>query len=124
MKICFDVQYKPSKMTIRQAIKRDFNIDLPIGGGKGNSRNDPLIIEYDGKFNDYVYYEHQFVKFICIGRRLMEWKIVGQTLLRYNGKDIDQIKFTHIEIEEGIRYVVTENCYFDITACFGVEPFN
>lgn len=111
-------------MTIKELIKLDFGIDLPIKGGNGNSIDNPVVIEYDKGINDYVYYMHTYVSCLCKGRNLIDWKIIKQSLINHKDRKIDQIKFTYVEYENRQKYIVTENYYFDITECFGVEPFS
>jgi hypothetical protein len=66
-------------MNIRDLIKNDFDVDLPIKGGTGNSIDDPVLIEWASPINDYVGTEYAFLKYIGIGRGI-EWKKIKQQL--------------------------------------------
>lgn len=85
-------------MSIRELIKLDFGVDLPIKGGTGTSIDDPLIIEYT-EGNDYIRAEYDFLKFIGLGRGI-EWKASEQKLLFHNEKIIDKIKIETKEMTE------------------------
>lgn len=109
-------------MTVRELIKLDFGVDLPIKGGNGNSIDNPVIIEYVIP-NDYVAVEYDYLNFLCRGRRLPEWKVIKQSLFLNNERKIDQLKFQYPEWENGRKFIVTENYYFDVTECFGKGLF-
>ena len=114
---------KEKTITVRELIKKDFGVDLPIKGGNGNSIDNPVIIEYVVP-NDYVSVEYAYLKYLCIGRKLPEWKVIKQSLMEHNGRKIDQLKFQYPEWENGQKFTVTENYYFDITECFGKDLFS
>lgn len=104
-------------MTLKELLKNNFGMDLPISGGTGNSIDNPIIIHKKG-INDYVGTEHVILRCLGVGRNV-EWKMIGQRLLSYNDRRIDQIK---IETkQETANEIITqvENYYFDITECFG-----
>jgi hypothetical protein len=107
-------------MNIRDLIKNDFSVDLPIKGGQGNSIDDPVIIERVSPINDYVGTEYAFLKYIGIGRGI-EWKTIEQQLLTHNGREIDKIKIETKQITETEIITQIENYYFDITECFGLK---
>ncbi len=102
-------------MTIRERIRQDFGVDLPIKDGKGNSIDDPLVIEKVG-INDYVGAEYEFLKYIGIGRGV-KWKTISQALLFHKDKKIDRIKIEVIETTQTEIITTIENYYFDITEC-------
>lgn len=106
-------------MTIKELIKMDFGVDLPISGGFGNSIDSPIII-YRTDLNDYVGTEHFILKCLGKGRRI-EWKIIEQTLLNHNGKKIDKIKIETKQTTEIEIITQIENYYFDISECFGED---
>jgi hypothetical protein len=106
-------------MTLKELIKLDFGVELPISGGFGNSLTSPIIIHRIG-INDYIGTETFILK--CLGKgRGIEWKILSQELQHYNEAIIDKIKIETIELTENESITQIENYYFDITECFGNE---
>ena len=104
-------------INLRELLKTDFGIDFPISGGTGNSRDSPIIIHHQNP-NDYVGVEYGILRCLGIGRRI-EWKLIQQSLLNFDGRKIEQMKIeTKQSIETDIITQV-ENYYFDITECFG-----
>lgn len=102
-------------MTIREQIKKDFGVDLPISGGRGNSIDDPIIIDKSaGK--DCSSVEYAYLRYVGLGRNI-SWKINEQALLISNGRKIDQIKIETEVITEREVIAQVENYYFDITEC-------
>ena len=104
-------------MTLKELIKLDFEVELPISGGFGNSLTTPIIIHRNG-INDYLGIEIFILKCLGIGRKI-EWKILSQELLIDNNSHIDKIKIETIELTENETITQIENFYFDITDCFG-----
>lgn len=109
-------------MTIKDLIKADFGVDLPISGGTGNSIDNAIIIHSSGQ-NDYVGTEN-FILY-CLGKgRGVEWKFLGNELLVYGNKKIDKLKIETKETTPSEIITQTENYYFDITYCLesSVKP--
>ena len=102
-------------MTLRELIKLDFDAELEISGGIGNSLENSIII-HRTSLNDYVGTEYFILKCLGAGRRV-EWKIIGQELLSANEKKIDKIKIQTIETTAQEIITQIENYYFDITEC-------
>lgn len=106
-------------MTLKDLLKSDFGVELPISGGFGNSIDNAVIIHRSG-INDYVGTEHFILK--CLGKgRGIEWQILGQELLNHNDQQIDKIKIETKQTTELEIITQIENYYFDITECFGNE---
>ena len=106
-------------MTLKDLLKSDFGVELPISGGFGNSIDNAVIIHRSG-INDYVGTEHFILK--CLGKgRGIEWQILGQELLKHNDQQIDKIKIETKQTKELEIITQIENYYFDITECFGNE---
>ncbi len=103
-------------MNIKELLKKDFDVDLPIRGGNGNSIESAIIIEKQSPVNDYTGVEYYILKLIGIGRNV-EWKTIQQNLMHFEGRKIDQIKIqTKLKTKSEI-ITQTENYYFDITEC-------
>ena len=106
-------------MRLKDLLKSDFGVELPISGGFGNSIDNAVIIHRSG-INDYVGTEHFILK--CLGKgRGIEWQILGQELLNHNDQQIDKIKIETKQTTELEIITQIENYYFDITECFGNE---
>ena len=102
-------------MDLRKLLHQDFDIDFPISGGIGNSRDTPIIIHRRVP-NDYTSVEYAILKCLGIGRGI-EWKLLQQALLQHNGRTLDQIKIETRETTEDEIITQIENYYFDITEC-------
>ncbi len=103
-------------MEIKELFKKDFGVDLPISGGRGNSITSPVIIYPEGVVNDYVGVEYAFLNCLGIGRGI-QWSIVGQELLLQGGRKIDKIKIKTVRQTSSDSVTQIENFYFDITDC-------
>ncbi len=102
-------------MNLRQLLREDFDIDLPIRGGNGNSIDNPIIIERT-EINHYVGTEYTILELLGIGRGI-EWKMVSQHLMQHNDRSIDKLKIETVETTETEIITQIENYYFDITEC-------
>ncbi len=105
------------KSAVRRQIKIDFEIDLPIKGGNGNSFYNAVIIEKAILNNDYVKTEYDYLKYIGLGRGI-DWKIISQEVLSKHGRTMDKIKIETTETTPDGIITQVENYYFDITECF------
>lgn len=104
-------------MTLKELLKLDFDVELPISGGFGNSIESPIIIHRE-EVNDYVGTEYFILA--CLGKgRKIEYKVLGQALLKHNDKKIDKIKIETKQANADEVITQTENYYFDITECYG-----
>lgn len=109
-------------INLKELLKKDFGVDLPISGGIGNSIDNPIVIHL-AKYNDYVGTEYSVLE--CIGKgRGIEWKIVEQGLLSHQNKKIDKVKIETIQLTDDSKITQIENYYFDITECFGKGALN
>lgn len=112
-------QSSAHQSTLREILLSDFNLDLPLAGGFGGSKDDPIIILPEAR-PDYVAVEYAILRCIGIVRRV-EWKLKRQTLLHYKGKTLDQMKIETIETTEAEIITSTVNYYFDVSACMNHE---
>lgn len=102
-------------MGIREVIINNFNIDLPISCGTGNSLANPIVLEKT-EINDYVNTEYVILKYIGLLRGI-EWKLIQQENFEIEGHVMDKIKIeTKFRTETEIVTQI-ENYYFDITEC-------
>lgn len=107
-------------MNLKELIKNDFGIDLPIKGGTGNSIDNPIIIERTD-FNDYISVEFDVLRYLGLIRKI-EWKSTGQQLIFNNERNLDMIEIETKEITNQGTNTQIESYYFDITECFGHLP--
>jgi hypothetical protein len=109
-------------MTLKDLLKNDFGVELPISGGFGNSIENSVIIHKVG-INDYVGTEQYILECLGKGRRI-RWKILGQEFMNHNNKKIDKIKIETVQLTASEIITQIENYYFDITECFGPADKN
>ncbi len=101
--------------SIRQMLKRDFGVDLPISGGIGNSLADPIIIESPAG-EDYQLIETEYLKYICLGRGV-KWEFLKRESVESEGRNIDKVKIKTQETTQEEVVTQIENYYFDVTEC-------
>ncbi len=102
-------------LSIRQMLKGDFGVDLPILGGSGNSVNDPVILE-SHVGSDYRQVESDYLKYVCMGRKV-NWTLLQRESIDSSDRRVEKVKIKTQETTP--REVITqiENYYFDITDC-------
>ena len=100
-------EQKKENLTLKEILKKEFNIDMPISGGNGNSMDDAIKIDKEHK--DWSAVEYSCLKYI---NQLMNrsWKLKEQSLMEKNGRQYDQMKLK-IDGDDNSFY----NYYFDIT---------
>ena len=102
-------------MDLKERLAEDFDIDFPISGGTGNSRDNAIVIHRQIP-NDYTAVEYGILRCLGIGRRI-EWKVIQQGVLKHIGRTLDQLKIETKETTETEVVTRIENYYFDITDC-------
>ncbi len=106
-------------MELKELLKKDFGVELPISGGFGNSILNSIIIHKIDR-NDKVEIEHFVLQ--CLGQgRGVEWEILGVETVRFEDRTIDKVKIKTRELTENEIITQTENFYFDITEYFHVQ---
>ena len=103
-------------MTLKELLKKDFDADLEISGGFGNSIDNCIIIHKTYK-NDHVAIEYYILECLGIGRGI-EWKRIEQSLLNDKNRMIDKLKIETTQLTDTEIITQIENYYFDITECF------
>ena len=98
---------------LKDSLKKDFDIDVNVSTGLGQSRNAPVVI-LDTDPPDASLTEMNVLKGIGIGRGAI-WRVLSRTVESYQGNILEQVKieskiFTETEIE-----TLTSNYYFDIS---------
>ncbi len=103
-------------INLKELLKKDFDFDLPISGGTGNSIDNAIIISKTAGIH-YVGLENTILS--CLGKgRKIEWRRESQQLLEIEGRKIDKIKIKTIWLSDDKVIQQIENYYFDITECF------
>lgn len=105
------------QINLREMLLVDFEIDFPISGGTGNSRDNPILIHYQVP-NDYVGVEYGVLQCLGVGRGI-EWKFLQNLIFEHNGRRIEQMKIETKWRTETELITQIENYYFDLTECFG-----
>lgn len=101
---------------IREMIRNDFGVDLPIGGGSGTRLHDALTIHRTEGSNAAAI-EHAYLKHIGLGRGIV-WQVMEQALVYHEDRRIDRVTIMALWYE-GERLVRQEETYyFDVTAFF------
>lgn len=93
---------------IRKDGLRITGIEMPIAGGDGSTKDNPIIIE-DTDPSRSAYWEHQVVGFIQRMRN-ENYKFEKATVEDYDGKTIEQYKLSR-EGDDEFFY----NYYFDVS---------
>ena len=102
------------QFSIRDMLKRDLNVDLPISGGTGKSA-DPVVVE-SAAGKEYQRVETDFIKCDCLGRRV-KWEFLKRESLESEGRKIEKVKIkTQAMTQEEVISQI-ENYYFDVTDC-------
>ncbi len=104
--------------SIHDLIQKEFDIALPISSGTGLSIDDPIFMNVD---IDYVHNEYVVLEYLSFSR-FMEWQRKGQKLINYNDRFIDCLTITVSDLTDNIDNIWTENYYFDVTDCIGINP--
>ena len=102
---------------IRELLIRDFNLELPISGGTGDSKDTAIII-HRAACQDYVKMEYQILYCICKNRG-MAFEKIGQELHKHHDRYLDKINIETTRQTETQTITQVENYYFDVTECFG-----
>lgn len=93
-------------------LKRDFNFDLNIDGGFGQTRDDPVVV-LDTNPTDASMTQMQVLKGLGMGRGIL-WRILGRNSLDVGQANIEQIEIETIELTESEIITQQESYYFDV----------
>jgi hypothetical protein len=105
--------------TLRDLLMGGMGIELPIRGGYGGSREDPIVItapDMDGVALVKALTLH------AVGRgRGIFWRTVANTLLGEEWPGIEQFKIETVRLTETQMITRTENFYFDVSAAIEAQ---
>lgn len=96
---------------IHDLIKKEFDVDLPIGKGTGLSVDDAIVMKVDA---DYVHNEYVVLNYLAL-YRLVDWHFNRQALILYGDRKYDLIKINVTNLVNSNNW--TEVYYFDVTDC-------
>lgn len=92
----------------RKDILEQTGVDVPISGGLGQSKDDPIIIEEKDPSKS-AYWEHEVIGFIAMMRG-QKYSFVGAKTFELNGRMLEQFKIEWEGDDENYY-----NFYFDIS---------
>src|SRR5215468_3031956 len=105
--------------TLHDLLLGGLGIELPIRGGYGGSREDPIVItapDADGVALT------RFLTLHALGRgRGIFWRTVANTLLGDEWPGIEQFKIETVRLTETQMITRTENFYFDVSAAIAAR---
>jgi hypothetical protein len=99
---------------LREQIKRDFGLDLPIGSGSASSRDNPLVILASDP-HDVALTEMPLLR--CFGDVFEKlWRVRARVAMEGRWRNVEQVKVETKQLTS--TEVVTEetNYYFDVSA--------
>jgi hypothetical protein len=100
--------------TLRDMLLGGLGIELPIRGGYGGSREDPIVITAPDAHGVAL---ARLLTLLALGRgRGIFWRTVAQTLLGDEWPGIEQFKIETVRLTETQMITRTENFYFDVSA--------
>jgi hypothetical protein len=100
--------------TLRQQLRKDFGLDLPIGSGFGSSREDPVVILASDPMA-VAWIEMTLLN--CAGKALGRlWRVLGRNSLDGEWRNIEQLQLETIELTSIEIITQQVNSYFDVTA--------
>jgi hypothetical protein len=103
-----------NETALREQIKRDFGLDLPIGSGSASSRDDPLVILASDP-HDVALTEMLLLR--CFGEVFEKlWRVRARVAMDGRWRHVEQVKVATKQLTS--TEVVTEetNHYFDVSA--------
>lgn len=113
--------YTPSNQNhpesyIKKLISKYFNINLPIAGGVGITKDNAIIILEEAG-SSYVAVAYQYIKyFTALLNR--EYRVKNQRLILENGRAMDEITLEMRDVDAPETGTILHTLYFDITDCW------
>jgi hypothetical protein len=101
-------------ITLRDLLLRDWHTELPIRGGHGQSREDPIIVTTPDPEEVAL---TQVLTLRGLGRgRGIFWRTITRALLGVEWPGIEQFKIETVELTDAQIATRIENYYFDVSA--------
>jgi hypothetical protein len=109
-----------AEISLHDLLLRDWGTDLPIRGGYGQSREDPIIVESSDPVRVA---EVQMLIFRDLGRgRRVFWRCLESMPLGDEWKGVEQFKIETVELTTDRIVTTTEAYYFDLSALPPSKP--
>lgn len=106
-------------MDLRARLKKDFYIDLPIAGGDGCTREEPIVIHCE-QGDDYRAIEYKVL--LCLGiEGRADWKLKQQTVIETDDCVLDEVTIEVSNNGSGAAGTRQKKYYFDISRCASVN---
>jgi hypothetical protein len=105
--------------TLRDLLLGGLGVELPIGGGYGGSREDPIVITAPD-VHDVALTRMLTLRAVGRGRGIF-WRTVANTLLGDEWPGIEQFKIETVRLTETQMITRTENFYFDVSAAIAAQ---
>jgi hypothetical protein len=100
--------------SLRDLMLRDWGYDLPIAGGRGQSRDDPIVITATNP-DVAAFTQMRLLQGLGRGRGIY-WRCLGRKLVGEERHGIEQFKIETIELTPTQKITQVENYYFDLSA--------
>jgi hypothetical protein len=107
------------RIALHDLLLRDWGTDLPIRGGYGGSREDPIVITATDA-DDVATTRLLTLKGLGRGRRIF-WRTIAHTLLDDPRPGIEQFKIETARLTDTQIITQTENYYFDVSAMIAAQ---
>jgi hypothetical protein len=113
------------RITVHDLLLRDWGTDLPIRGGSGSSREDPIIIITTPDADTVAATHLLTLRGIGRGRRIF-WRTVAHTLLGDPWPGIEQFQIETVQLTDTQQMTSqiitqTEDYYFDVSAMIAAQ---
>lgn len=103
-----------NEISLRDLLLRDWGADLPIRGGYGQSRQDPIIVTATDPKTVAVT-QMSTIRGIARGRGAY-WRTLARAPLGNEWPNIEQFKIETVELTSAEIITQTENYYFEVAA--------
>jgi hypothetical protein len=99
--------------TLRQQLRKDFGLDLPIGSGFGSSREDPIVILVSDPIA-VAWIEMLLLN--CAGKVLGRlWRVLARNSMDGEWHNIEQLQLETVDLTSTEIITQQVNFYFDVT---------
>lgn len=100
-------------MNLRDMLKMDFGLELNIGGGFGQHRQDPIIV-LDRNHVEASMTEMRVLKALGVGRGI-HWRFLERNRVEMEHVSLEQIKIETKEFSVSETITTHSNYYFDVS---------
>jgi hypothetical protein len=108
-----------AQITLHDLLLHDWGVDLPICGGSGTSRDDPITITAADP-ETVARTQILTLRGICRGRGVF-WRTIGRIPLSNELEGLEQFRIETVQLTETEIIPQTENHYFDVSAAIAVH---